>query len=81
MAVSGKPSVEQLGVDLQALTWQRSGTGPGTVEVAFADALGQRWVLVRVTADPTGRVLVYDQHEWECFLDGAKRGEFDDAAG
>jgi hypothetical protein len=25
-------------------------------------------------------VLVYDRHEWECFLDGARNGEFDDAA-
>jgi hypothetical protein len=26
-------------------------------------------------------VLVYDRHEWECFLDGVRKGEFDDAAG
>jgi hypothetical protein len=24
---------------------------------------------------------VFDRHEWECFLDGARSGEFDDAAG
>jgi hypothetical protein len=35
---------------------------------------------MRVTADPANRVLVYDHHEWECFVDGAKGGEFDDAA-
>jgi hypothetical protein len=23
---------------------------------------------------------VFDRHEWECFLDGARNGEFDDAA-
>jgi hypothetical protein len=23
---------------------------------------------------------VFDRHEWECFLDGARKGEFDDAA-
>ena len=25
-------------------------------------------------------MLVFDRHEWECFLDGARKGEFDDAA-
>ena len=36
---------------------------------------------MRVAGDPEQRVLVFDQHEWECFLDGARNGEFDDAAG
>ena len=36
---------------------------------------------MRVAADPDGRVLVFDRNEWECFLDGARKGEFDDAAG
>jgi hypothetical protein len=39
------------------------------------------WVLMRVTDDPEGRILVFDRHEWECFLDGARKGEFDDAVG
>jgi hypothetical protein len=38
------------------------------------------WVLMRVAGDPDHRVLVFDRHEWECFLDGARNGEFDDAA-
>ncbi len=38
------------------------------------------WVLLRVTGDPERRVLVFDRYEWECFLDGARNGEFDDAA-
>jgi hypothetical protein len=37
------------------------------------------WVLMRVTGDPDQRVLVFDRHEWECFLDGVRHGEFDDA--
>jgi hypothetical protein len=40
---------------------------------------GVDWVLMRVAGDPAGRVLVYDCHEWECFLDGVRKGEFDDA--
>ena len=38
------------------------------------------WVLRRVAGDPDRRVLVFDRNEWECFLDGARKGEFDDAA-
>ena len=33
-----------------------------------------------LAGDPEQRVLVFDRHEWECFLDGARNGEFDDAA-
>jgi len=36
---------------------------------------------MRVTGDEAGRVLVFDRNEWECFIHGAKSGEFDDAAG
>jgi hypothetical protein len=43
------------------------------------EAGADRWVLMRVASDPAERVLVYDRFEWECFLDGAKNGEFDDA--
>jgi hypothetical protein len=39
------------------------------------------WILMRVADDPARRVLVFDRNEWECFLDGARKGEFDDAAG
>ncbi len=86
MRPSGKPSAAELGIDLAAPTsppapaWRRSGAGRGAIEVAFVDAIGGKWVLMRVADDPAGRVLVYDHHEWECFLDGAKKGEFDDAA-
>ena len=104
-AVTGKPTVRELGIDLAAQTWQRSGPQHGGIEVAFirapdanrpdrpgTDASGPpapqpanppdrtEWVLLRVTGDPDRRVLVFDRHEWECFLDGARHGEFDDAA-
>ena len=82
-AVTGKPTVETLGIDVAALCWQRSGEGDGTIEIAFIGQPGKRgeWVLMRVVGDPAGRVLVYDRHEWECFLDGVRKGEFDDALG
>jgi hypothetical protein len=79
-----KPTVFELGIDLAAQAWQRSGQGDGAIEVAFARTPGAaaqpEWVLLRVAGDPDQRVLVFDRHEWECFLDGARHGEFDDAA-
>jgi hypothetical protein len=44
--------------------------------VTEAGPLGD-WVLMRVAGDPAGRILVYDRHEWECFLEGVRNGEFD----
>ncbi len=76
--VSGKPTVAELGLDPGSLSWQGSSAQPGAVQVAFAWALGQRWTLMRLAGDPSGRVSVFTAFEWECFLDGAKNGEFDD---
>lgn len=83
-----KPTVGELGIDIDAQTWQRSGDGDGAIEVAFVHDPGPSggragrsaggWVLVRVAGDPAGRVLTYDRNEWECFLDGVKKGEFED---
>jgi hypothetical protein len=92
--VTGKPTVEELGVDLDAQDWRRSGDRDGAIEIAFvsahalatavagpgATAERTEYVLMRVAGDPAGRVLVYDRHEWECFLDGVRGGEFDEAA-
>ena len=74
---------EVSGLDLDSLSWRRpTGAEPGdeagVMEVAMAPRSGGgSWVLLRVTGDPDGRVLVYDEHEWECFLAGVRNGEFD----
>ncbi len=79
--MTAKPTVSELGIDPAAQAWHRSGHGDGTIEVAFARTRdGAQWVLMRVAGDPVQRILVFDRHEWECFLDGARHGEFDDAA-
>jgi uncharacterized protein DUF397 len=81
--VTAKPTVAELGIDVAAQRWRRSGEGDGTIEVAIVTGHGQPgadWVLMRVAGDPAGRVLVYDRNEWECFLDGVRNGEFDDGA-
>jgi hypothetical protein len=77
-----KPTPAGLGIDPADLDWERSGDGDGSVEVAFPAGQWERgdWVLMRVAGDPAGRILVFDRNEWECFIDGARNGEFDDAA-
>jgi len=76
-AQRAKPTVEDLHIDTGALDWRRSTAGPGTVEVAFTWVAGEEWVLLRVSGDPAGRVSVFSRFEWDCFLDGARNGEFD----
>lgn len=83
--MTGKPAVEDLGIDVAVARWRRSAGGEGALEVAVVTQAGTgtrgEWVLMRVAGDPSGRVLVYDRNEWECFLDGIRKGEFDDALG
>jgi hypothetical protein len=78
----GKPTPDELGIDVARLVWQRSGEGDGSIEIAFPLSPGWTrgdWVLMRVAGDQVGRILVFDRNEWDCFLDGARNGEFDDA--
>lgn len=80
MTGSAKPTVEQLRVDTGTLAWRRSSAASGAIEVAFTWASGQEWVLMRQSADPDGLVSAFSRFEWDCFLDGVRNGEFDDAA-
>jgi Domain of unknown function (DUF397) len=50
-----------------------SNTSSGCVEIAHLD----RWTVIRDSKNPAGPIHCYTPHEWECFLDGAKNGEFD----
>lgn len=77
-----KPALDDLGINLAALEWERSGDGDGSLQVAFPDGLWERgdWVLMRTAGDPSGLILLFDRNEWACFLDGVRQGEFDGAA-
>ncbi|GAA2401543.1 hypothetical protein GCM10010191_06030 [Actinomadura vinacea] len=75
MAKPTKPAADELGVDLRSLDWQRAPGGEGAIEIAFTGP----WVLLRTGGDG-GHVSVFDHHEWDCFLQGVKAGEFDRAA-
>lgn len=51
---------------------EASGNG-GCVEIAHLND----WTALRDSKAPDGPVQFYTRHEWECFLDGARNGEFD----
>jgi hypothetical protein len=78
--MTGKPTVSELGIDSATVEWKGAGEGTGTVQVAFVSARGADWVLLRTQGSADGLISVFTHFEWECFLDGAKNGEFDDAA-
>ena len=62
--------------DLGDVTWgksTRSGANGNCVEVARL----KEAIAVRDSKNPSGPVLVFTPTEWEAFLEGAKRGEFD----
>jgi len=75
-----KPAVEELGIDVGALAWRRSTDGASAIEVAFAQVGMQEWIPMCVTSDSEGRVSMFSRFEWDCFLDGVRNGEFDEAA-
>jgi hypothetical protein len=59
---------------LPANTNEEGSTGRGCVEIAHLPDGG---VALRDSKDRSKAPHVYDRHEWECFLIGAKNGEFD----
>ncbi len=63
--------------DLRGLAWRKASSSVGNgacVELAPIEGM----VAVRDSKDPAGPVLRYTAAEWNAFLDGAKKGEFDD---
>lgn len=70
------PSTSPSDEELTRATWRkatRSGGSQGCVEVAHL----QHWTVVRDSKNPDAAIQCYTPHEWECFLDGARAGEFD----
>lgn len=63
--------------DLRGLAWRKASSSVGNgacVELSPIEGM----VMVRDSKDPFGPVLRYTAAEWNAFLDGAKKGEFDD---
>jgi hypothetical protein len=68
-----------LKIDRSALAWRIAtrSAGGNCVEVARADNL----IAVRHSKNPDGEMIMYTGAEFAAFLDGAKKGEFDDLLG
>ncbi|OSY42338.1 MULTISPECIES: DUF397 domain-containing protein [Pseudonocardia] len=65
--------------DLGPVVWRRpAGTGDDTHDGVEFAVLDDGRVAVRNAADPDGPVLLYTPAEISAFVDGAKKGEFDD---
>src|ERR1022692_1493535 len=60
-----------------SLTWRKAqlSTNNGSC-VEIASVVGK--IALRDSKDTSGPILVYTPAEWNAFLDGAKKGEFDD---
>ncbi|MEV0773601.1 DUF397 domain-containing protein [Nocardia salmonicida] len=66
-----------MNIDLTRAKWfksSRSSSGKDCVEVAH---LEEGFVGVRDSKNPTGPALIFKPSEWDAFLDGARRNEFD----
>jgi len=67
---------EPMDTDPTGLHWFKSSasSAAGCVEIAH---LPEGGVAVRDSKDRGKMPHVFNRHEWECFLIGAKNGEFD----
>jgi len=73
MTITPRPTTE----DLASAHWFKataSGGEGGCLEVS-RDFPG--WVAIRDNEDLSNPSFVVTEHVWHCFLDGARRGEFD----
>lgn len=61
--------------ELGPVSWRYAGAGDRSIEFAVLDG-GE--VAVRNGRDPDGPVLIYTPEEIAAFIDGARKGEFDD---
>ncbi|MCO8274945.1 DUF397 domain-containing protein [Actinoplanes sp. TRM 88003] len=63
-------------IDREALAWRiaERSAGGNCVEIARAE----EFIAVRNSKRPDGAMVLYTQPEFAAFLDGAKKGEFDD---
>jgi hypothetical protein len=62
--------------DRDALDWRTASSSAGTNCVEIAPVNGM--VAIRHSKKPDAEIIVYTAHEWSSFMDGAKKGEFDD---
>ncbi|MEU0543859.1 DUF397 domain-containing protein [Nocardia sp. NPDC005978] len=66
--------------DPSELSWRKSTFSNPSGNCVELAQLADGGVAMRNSRDPLGSVLVYTRPEIECFILGAKSGEFDDLA-
>lgn len=73
---------EHLHVHFKPMTlrWRKSTASNPSGNCVELAALSDGGIAMRNSRDPSGPVLVYTRAEIAAFLDGARRGEFDDLA-
>ncbi|GAA2628325.1 DUF397 domain-containing protein [Paractinoplanes durhamensis] len=67
--------MDKYDVDLAGAEWRtsrKSQNNGGCVEYAQVGA----FVAIRDSRNPDREPLIFDANEWDCFLDGAAKGEF-----
>lgn len=64
--------------DLGSVVWRKSSVSNPTGECVEFAVLDSGDVAVRNSRDPQGPALVYTPAEISAFVDGVKKGEFDD---
>ncbi|MRH92765.1 DUF397 domain-containing protein [Nocardia sp. SYP-A9097] len=70
----------RIDIDSSQLAWRKSTFSNPSGNCVELAKLANGEVAMRNSRDPEGSVLVYTRPEIECFLLGAKSGEFDDLA-
>lgn len=58
------------------MAWIKSTLSASNGACVEVDMGGPK-ILVRQSRDPEGERLAFTREEWEAFVEGAKRGEFD----
>lgn len=67
-------------VELSAAGWVKSSrSGPYSDNCVEVNGLDGPLVAVRDSKDPDGAVLAFTPGEWDAFIEGARRGEFNRA--
>jgi hypothetical protein len=73
MTTNGRSTPEEL-ANADWFKASASGGSGGCLEVAF---LADGRVAIRDNEDMANAPFVVSQHVWSCWIDGAKKGEFD----
>lgn len=64
-------------VDLRDAPWKKASASNSSGSCLEVALLGNGYVAIRDNEDLGNAPFIVTEHVWECWLDGAKGGEFD----